>query len=467
MATRKAPQIPDTLGEAIDRWEPDELDDISTHSGGQAGKAGPEINLTDPQWSVYCDPARFRVLVAGRRFGKTYLAVPELLRIADGPDRLAWYLSPTYRQAKDDLWRPLKRIARPYIIGKPNETDLSIDLINGGRIALRSADNYDSLRGAGLNGCVIDEYADIAPEAWTEALRPMLSDRLGRALFIGTPEGYNHFYDLYNEAKSGKPGWSAYQYTTAEGGNVAPEEIEAAKHDLDIKTFRQEYEASFETIGTGRAYYAFERDGNVKTQEFDVRLPLCWSLDFNVDPMCSVLCQVDGAHLRVLDEIILPDSNTQESARVFEARAEEYHKRVGGRLRVQVYGDASGAQRQHAGPADWRVIRDSLSRISDRFASNFNLFASNPVVKDRIASVNAMLCNHAGERRVAIDPKCKDLIADLERVVWKRDSAGNARDVLDDSNKKLTHVSDAFGYLVWSEFGLRLHGGPRSTYIGV
>ncbi|MCC6591593.1 MAG: terminase [Bryobacterales bacterium] len=433
----------------------------------------PDVRLTPPQWTVFNNPSRFRVLVAGRRFGKTYLSIPELLKMAWGRGREAWYVAPTYRQAKQIAWRQLKRIASRHIV-KKDETDLSLELRCGGRVALRGADNYDSLRGVGLDGLILDEYADIAPEAWTEALRPMLSDRLGRALFIGTPEGFNHFFELYDEARAGKPDWSAWQFTTAQGGNVPAEEIEAARHDMDGKTFRQEYEASFENIGSGRVYYCFERGGNVEAVEFNTREPLCWSLDFNIGLMCSVLAQRIGDRLNVLDELILPDSSTYDACNEFLARAEKYLAALRGNdwgivptLNVEVYGDASGQNRQHAGPSDWQIVREFFSRTSDRFRVNFNIRSSNPAIRDRVNALNARLHNHAGERNLLIHPRCKELVADLEQVLWKSDPHGNTLAQLDQRNPRRTHVSDALGYLVEKEFGLRIVGGPRQQYLGV
>ena len=130
------------------------------------------IRLKRAQWRVFRCDQRFRVLVAGRRFGKTYLALVELCKAAWGPGRLVWYVAPTYKQAKRIAWRPLKQMTKPYWAAKPNETDLRIELTCGGTICLRGADNYDSLRGDGLDFLVLDEYASIARQAWTEVLRP-------------------------------------------------------------------------------------------------------------------------------------------------------------------------------------------------------------------------------------------------------------------------------------------------------
>src|SRR6185437_4493054 len=194
--------------------------------------------LSRPQARVFQSTKRFRVLVAGRRFGKTYLAVAELLRGTSWPGFTAWLIAPTYRQAKQIAWKRLKELAAPLIL-KTNETDLSVELSTGGFIALRGADNYDSLRGVGLDGVIFDEAADIAPEVWTEVIRPALSDRLGWALFIGTPKGFDKFHDLYTEALD-KPDWAAFKYTTLDGGQVPESEVSAARLELDEKTFRQE-----------------------------------------------------------------------------------------------------------------------------------------------------------------------------------------------------------------------------------
>jgi hypothetical protein len=248
------------------------------------------INLKPPQWTVFTSDSRFRILVAGRRFGKTFLALVELCRAAWAPGRLAWYVGPSNKQAKRIAWKPLKQLTRPYWRSKPNETDLRIELITGGTICLRGADNYDALRGDGLDFLVLDEYASIAREAWPEVLRPALADRRGRALFIGTPRGHNHFYDLY-QTMWNRPDWGTFQFTTEEGGNVSHEELESATHQLDQRTYRQEFQASFENVTAGLVYYAFSRHRNLGAVPYNPNLPLFWSLDFNINPMCSVVGQ--------------------------------------------------------------------------------------------------------------------------------------------------------------------------------
>src|SRR6202795_384428 len=242
------------------------------------------MGLQPPQFTVFTSDSRFRILVAGRRFGKTFLALVELCRAAWAPGRLAWYVGPSNKQAKRIAWKPLKQLTRPYWRSKPNETDLRIELVSGGTICLRGADNYDSLRGDGLDFLILVENASIAKEAWPEVLRPALADKKGSALFIGTPRAHDHFYDLYQWAET-QPNWARFQFTTEQGGNVSSDELQAATHELDERTYRQEFQASFENLTTGRAYFAFDPARNVERVQLNPKLPLFWSLDFNVNPM--------------------------------------------------------------------------------------------------------------------------------------------------------------------------------------
>jgi hypothetical protein len=420
---------------------------------------GMKIRLKPPQWKVFLCAKRFRVLVAGRRFGKTYLALSELIQAAWGPGRKAWYVAPTYRQAKRVAWLVLKRMTKPYWASKPNETDLTIELICGGFISLRGADNYDSLRGEGLDFVVVDEVAGMRRDVWPEVLRPMLSDREGGALFIGTPRGHNHFFDLYEAAQT-QLNWAAFQFTTAQGRNVSPRELESASKEMDERTFRQEFEASFENLGAGRAYYAFEREHNVRLVRYEPQYPLLWALDFNMNPFCSVLAQTDGSRVHIFDEMVLPNSNTLAACEEFLSRTQELEGRP---LNVYVYGDATGEQHKtSASRTDWQIVKDFFGRYPDRYRASFQVPSSNPPVKDRINCVNARLCNHAGQYRLVIDPTCKELRKDFEQVTWKADPHGNSLAELDKSDPRRTHVSDAVGYLIARKFPMRALAGERA-----
>jgi hypothetical protein len=422
------------------------------------------VRLKRPQWNVFTSDRRFRVLVAGRRFGKTFLSMVELCRAAWSKGRLAWYVAPTYKQAKQIVWKPLKEMTQPYWASKPNETDLRIELITGGTICLRGADNSDSLRGMGLDFVVMDEYASMEKAVWPEVLRPALADRGGRGLFIGTPHGYNHFHDLY-EAAQKQPHWARFQYTTQQSGNVSCEELASAARELDERTYRQEFQASFENLGTGIVYYNFDPVQNVRPLSFNPMLPIFWSLDFNVGVMCSVIGQRDGVYAYVLDEIRLENSNTVAACEEFAARTERWVSEAYRRpLPVDIYGDATGEHRDTAAMrTDWQIVRDFFAKRSFTYKMNLKIRNKNPEVKNRVNSVNGMFLNLAKERRMWIDPSCIELIRDFQRVQWKTDPYGNGMIALDKSDPARTHLSDALGYMVEREFGMWPTYGEKST----
>jgi hypothetical protein len=301
------------------------------------------------------------VLVAGRRFGKTFLSMVELCRAAWSKGRLAWYVAPSYKQAKQIAWKPLKEMTQPYWASKPNETDLRIELITGGTICLRGADNFDSLRGVGLDFVVMDEYAGMDKAVWPEVLRPALSDRGGRGLFIGTPHGYNHFHDLY-EAAQKQPLWARFQFTTQQGGNVSREELASAARELDERTYRQEFQASFENLGTGIVYYNFDPIKSVRPLSFNPMLPIFWSLDFNVGVMCSVIGQRDGSVCLRARRDHVGNSNTVAACEEFAARTARWVSEAYRRpLHVDIYGDATGEHRRHCGIANRLADCDGTS----------------------------------------------------------------------------------------------------------
>ncbi len=166
------------------------------------------MRLTLPQSNIFCSNARFRSVVAGRRFGKTFLSTGEILRFATlGKNKNVWYVAPTYGAAKEIAWDMLMDCLPFEYIAKTNESALNVRLINGSSISLKGAEKPNNLRGRALDFVVLDEFADMRPETWYEVIRPSLSDRLGHALFIGTPKGRNHFYDLWASGINGLEGW--------------------------------------------------------------------------------------------------------------------------------------------------------------------------------------------------------------------------------------------------------------------
>jgi hypothetical protein len=204
----------------------------------------------------------------------------------------------------------------------------------------------------------------------------------------------------------------------------------------------------------------------VRRCEFRGRERLVWALDFNVHPMCSVMAQRAGDMVEVLDEMVLEDANTPKACEAFLERARmlaEATTDMWGRqlVEVDVYGDASGHQRRtSAAGTDWSLIREFFSDVQE-ISLRVKAGTSNPSVRDRVNTMNSLLYSASGERRLVIDPGCKELITDLERVRWSLDGAGRPTTELDKSERKRTHVSDALGYYVAEAFAMRRPGGPR------
>ena len=218
----------------------------------------PNINFTmhPGQMEVYQSDARFKVVVAGRRWGKSELACIKLLIEAlkaenefgyNLLDKDVFYVAPTFQQAKDAVWRKLKNLGVD-VIEQALENTAQLRLKNGRVIHLKGSDKPDTLRGVGLSFVVLDEFATMKPETWEEIIQPTLTDVKGSAMFIGTPAGKNHFYDLFMDAKE-EEGWEAFEYRSVDNPYLDSEEVEKKRRTMSHESFRQEYEANFSTGG--------------------------------------------------------------------------------------------------------------------------------------------------------------------------------------------------------------------------
>jgi hypothetical protein len=213
-----------------------------------------DLNFQLLKWQqeVYKAEHRFKVVAAGRRCGKSRLsAVTLLIEALNCPEGSAvMYVAPTMGQARTIIWDLLHDLGRP-VIKASHVNNLEITLINGRKIMVRGADNPDSLRGVSLTYLVMDEVAYIKADIWERVLRAALSDKKGRAMFISTPAGRNHFYDWFKLGQSGEDEeWKSWHFTTADNETIDPKEIESAKKTLSSFAFRQEYMSSFDTAGT-------------------------------------------------------------------------------------------------------------------------------------------------------------------------------------------------------------------------
>ena len=370
--------------------------------------------------------ARIKIICAGRRFGKTMLALMWLLDGEIQPGERRWMVCPTYRQGRMILLPLFRDIARNIDKAKLRETELTIYLDNSAEISIKGADNEDSLRGAGLSRVVMDEYAYMKPHVWEEIIYPMLATTQAPAMFIGTPDGYGHFYDIWQKGHS-EPGWKSWQFKTIDGGFVPQEEIEQARSTMDARLFRKEFEATFETSGN-RAAYNFDRDIHVKTKEDSGKK--YWGIDFNVDYMTAVLmCEYTDSSVHVLDEIRLSNSNTMDTADKMQSIAPG----------IMCYPDPAGKARSTSSSrSDHAILSQAGFHVRAR--------RSHPSHRDRLNSLNRKLMDANDKIGLTVDPSCKYVIKDLEQV--QRDKSGG----IDKSNTELTHALDALSYAIEYRF---------------
>ena len=360
--------------------------------------------------------------MAGRRFGKSYLSLMWLLSRKIEPNERRWIITPTYRQGKTTTWKLLRTIFRDYD-AQVNESELLVKLPNGAEIAIKGSEQENNLRGAGIDMVCMEEYSYIKPHVWEEIIYPMLTTTDGDALFIGTPNGYDHLYDAYMLGQGKSIDWKSWQFTTVDGGFVPEKEIQKAKSMMDERAFRTEFLASFETTGN-RAAYNFDRQIHVKQTDQRTNR-LAWGIDFNVDYMSAVLIMEFTNSIHYLNEIRLTNSNTEEMAKEMKKIAPN----------IPVYPDAAGRSRSTtSNRSDHQILKDHSFYIIAKKA--------NPPVIDRLNALNRMLKDANGKVRMTIDPKCVYLIKDLEQVQRTRDGK------IDKSDIKLTHMMDACSYYI-------------------
>ena len=389
------------------------------------------------QWTVNStrkeilnDPARFKVIVAGRRWGKTILSLMYLLKDEFQPNERRWFITPTYRQGKMIVFPVLRQMFNGFMGAKLNESDMSVVFENGAELSVKGADNEHNLRGVELTKAVMDEMAYIKPHVWEEIIYPMLATTQGEVLFIGTPSGYDVMYELYSKGKA-EPDWRSWQFKTIDGGFVPKEEIERAKRTMDEVVFRQEFEGSFETTGN-KAAYNFDRETHcIKTKELSNEL--WWGVDFNVDYMTATLaCQYTDRTIHFFDERRLKNSNTEELAIEMKKIAPN----------IECYPDPAGKARSTTSRrSDHQILRDHGFLIRAK--------KSHPSHIDRLNALNRKLRDAEGNIGMTVDPSCIYLIKDLEQC--QRDRRGG----LDKTQIELTHALDACSYAIAHKFPIR------------
>ncbi len=384
--------------------------------------------LNQTRKTILQHPARFKVIVAGRRWGKTVLSLMYLLKDAFETGERRWFITPTYRQGKMIVFPVLRQMFAGFNGAKLNESELSVVFDNGAELSVKGADNEHNLRGVELTKCVMDEMAYIKPHVWEEIIMPMLATTKGQALFIGTPNGYDIMYDLFIQGQKQDENWMSWQFKTIDGGFVPLEEIQMAKRTMDETVFKQEFEASFETTGN-RAAYNFNREKHC-TKAKELSNVLWWGVDFNVDYMTAVLaCQYTDGTIHFFDEIRLKNSNTEELAIAMKKIAPG----------INCYPDPAGKARSTTSRrSDHQILRDHGFIIMAK--------KSHPSHIDRLNALNRKLQDAEGNVGMTVDPKCVHLIKDLEQC--QRDKRGG----LDKNQIELTHALDACSYAISYKF---------------
>lgn len=403
--------------------------------------------LHDHQAEVHNHPARFKTVVAGRRFGKGELAVTTLLLGGPGrkpgdprrgclnDDGVYRYIAPTQKLARRTFWRrKLRRALDPsWLARPPNETNLEIEFTTGAILEILGADDPDSLRGEGVSGVVIDEFDDVKPPTWPEAVRPSLADMNGWGMLLGTPKSFTQLYDFYQRGQSPQfPEWMSWQFKSIDNPLLDRKEIEEARRTTDPRTFRQEWEASFETIG-GRAYYAFDRKHHVRPVVLAPGLPIALSFDFNVDPATAIIGQRIRDEFHVWREVWLTHRGG-EATRASAREAKEHLGLMASTFQLAIYGDPSGKSAKTTGPSDHAVLREMFPN------SMFRIRTGQPHIKDRVEAVNSRCQTADGVRHLVVDPHCEHLIADLEQVTMEDLTTAN-------TPYGKTHLSDCLAYV--------------------
>lgn len=431
------------------------------------------LRYHEQQFRLWNSRARFNVVAAGRRSGKTERAKRKLVRAAISFSRFSngkfIAAAPTRDQAREIYWDDLKQLSPPELIADISESHLYIEYINGARLYVIGMDKPHRAEGTAIDGAVLDEYADMKATAWKNSIRPSLSTmgRLGWAWFIGRPRGRNHFYDIFQNYLT-KRNWASFTWHSATVIDAA--EVAEAKEDLDERTYNQEYGAEFLDFA-GRIYYPFGSTTHCdKEVEYNPALPLFLCFDFNIEPgVCGIvqepmytgrLANVDREKpiSAVVSEVhIKQNSNT---VRVCRKIREDWGHHPGD---VFLEGDATGASGGSAKVrgSDWDIILQELRPV---FGNRLKLRvpAENPRERVRVNAVNSRLQSADGTIRLVVNPvKAPYTVKDFEGVTAIEGTNG---EIDKDSAPELTHLTDGIGYHVVRRYPIGAHTTSTTSF---
>lgn len=401
--------------------------------------------------------ARFKGYSGSIGSGKSQALCQEAIKLSYlNQGRTGLIGAPTYPMLRDatlnTLTEILERSSIPFELNKGENVLTMRD--TGSRILLRAVDEFERLRGTNLAWFGVDELSYTQEEAWLRLegrLRDPLAPRLC-GFAVWTPKGHDWVYRKFVVNPS-----DAYDVIIArpfENRHIldkVPDFYERLKSSYDERFYRQEVLGEYLAVDANRVYDAFDRKDHVAPAQKNYQSPLLWALDFNVDPMCSVVAQRCGETIQVLDEIVIPRASTWDACAEFWSRFG--HHSAG----LIVYGDASGGNLKTSGTTDYDMIRQFFRRTPYK-GVDYRVPKANPMVRDRVLMMNARLRAANGAIQLKIAPSCVELIKDLEEVVFKPGTT-----VIDkERDPKRTHLSDALGYLVWQECHCGVRFGEQS-----
>ncbi len=344
----------------------------------------------------------------------------------------------------------------PLDFNKSTNTVTMLD--SGSRILFRSLEEYERLRGPNLAWFGVDEMT-YTPEASWERLEGRLRDPDAERLCgfgVWTPKGFDWCYRRFkSEPVAGYELVEALAYENSHLLAKVPDFYQRLRASYDAKFFQQEVLGEYLNVTAGQVYYAFDRRLNTQNYLVEAMQPLLWSWDFNLNPMCSVICQQRGEEVVVVDEIVIETSSTPEVCEEFLTR---YSGHRGG---LQVFGDASGeAGHTVTGNSDFHIIREFLGRHPE-LQGVVNTLTKNPAVRDRVNVMNARLKTVDDKRHLLVSHNCKELILDLEEVRYKTGTG----QIDKDTDARRTHLSDALGYYLWWRYRPLSRAGEQSRRV--
>lgn len=407
------------------------------------------------QLEIFNDPTPYRIIIAGRRFGKSCLLTEEVLRVASEKNTISWLVSPTREMGERHFWDNLQRrcdaLNWEY---KANQKSLSLYRYStNSEIQIMSGEKPDRLRGDNLNFAGLDEFAFMKEEVWQRQIKPMLNTTRGKAMVCSSPFGYNGMYRLYQLGQDRTQNYyKSWKFTSLDSPFTDKEAIEFDRKHMSEQEFKQEYLADF-ISNEGLVYSAFRRENNIKQLEIDYNLPLRISFDFNVSPMTTSISQIvegrkeNNEQDKVLN--VLRTINNFNFRTIEQCQAlKRYLEQINWEDRpLYFYGDPAGIQRTtNSNVTNWEIIEQEFPR------GIFLYTKKAPAVTDRVNCVNAKILSASNEIGLYIQTgeDAKELIRDFEEVFYK----GN---IIDKTLEKrnLVHNSDNIGYLICEEFPIR------------